>query len=374
MITAFELRNFKCFSQLRLSLKNLTLLTGFNAGGKSSAIQPLLLLTQGLRSAASPKTFALNGSLVRLGTVGDVLPSDSAESIIAFKVSRPTEESSWVFTTRAGDRFLRLIDQATPVAEAATDPDRNLERLSELSRSLAKLTYISAVREGASEAFPIPDGNGHEVGDVGTDGRFAPYWYGQLVDNEVPERRRHPEEPATSLRKQLDAWLAALFPGAQANAQMVSQVSMLSLQFRLSEIGVWHRPANVGYGLTYAFPIIVAMLAAEDDQIVVIDSPEAHLHPSAQSQMGQLLARFAAAGVQILVETHSDHLLNGARLAVKGGVLPHSEMQIHFFTGATKEGHGVISPTLDSNGRIDEWPDGFFDQSEKDLSRLAGWE
>ena len=106
----------------------------------------------------------------------------------------------------------------------------------------------------------------------------------------------------------------------------------------------------------------------------MIDSPEAHLHPSAQSQMGRLLARFAAAGVQILVETHSDHLLNGARLAVKERVLPHTALQIHFFTGATKEGHGVVSPTLDSNGRIDEWPDGFFDQSEKDLSRLTDWE
>ena len=77
MITYFELRNFKCFIQLRLSLKNLTLLTGFNAGGKSSAVQPLLLLAQGLRSSVSPNTFALNGSLARLGTVGDVLPSDS---------------------------------------------------------------------------------------------------------------------------------------------------------------------------------------------------------------------------------------------------------------------------------------------------------
>jgi predicted ATPase len=371
MITYLELINFKCFSKLRLSLKNMTLLTGFNAGGKSSALQPLLLLAQGLRSSVSPSTFALNGSLARLGTVGDVLPSDTAESIIEFKVSRSSEERSWVFTTRAGDRFLRLTGQAEPVVGTA---DGKLEPLSEPSRSVAKLTYISAVREGASEVFPIPDENSNEVGDVGTDGRFAPYWYDQLVDNEVPERRRHPEEPATSFRKQLDAWLAALFPGAQANAQMISQVSMLSLQFRLSEIGVWHRPANVGYGLTYAFPIIVALLAAEDDQLVVIDSPEAHLHPSGQSQMGQILARFAAAGVQILVETHSDHLLNGARLAVKGGVLPHSEMQIHFFSGATKEGHGVVSPTLDSNGRIDEWPDGFFDQSEKDLSRLAGWE
>ena len=59
-------------------------------------------------------------------------------------------------------------------------------------------------------------------------------------------------------RKQADAWLGALFPGAQVSVQLVSQISQLGLQFRLSEIGAWRRPANVGYGLSYAFPIVAA--------------------------------------------------------------------------------------------------------------------
>jgi CRISPR-associated Cas5-like protein len=167
--------------------------------------------------------------------------------------------------------------------------------------------------------------------------------------------------------------LGTLFVGAQANVQLIPQVSLLSLQFRLSEIGSWRRPANIGYGLSYAFPVLVALLTAQEGQLVVIDSPEAHLHPSAQSRMGRLLAHFAAAGVQILVETHSDHLLNGVRLAVKNRTLPHVDVRIHFFTGATSEGHGVLSPAIDPDGRIDEWPDGFLDQSEKDLSQLTGW-
>jgi predicted ATPase len=112
---------------------------------------------------------------------------------------------------------------------------------------------------------------------------------------------------------------------------------------------------------------------AQEGQVVVIDSPEAHLHPFAQSQMGRLLAHFAAAGLQILIETHSDHLLNGVRLAVKDKVLSHEAARIHFFTGASADGHGVISPVLDAEGGVSEWPDGFFDQTEKDLSRLTGW-
>jgi predicted ATPase len=145
------------------------------------------------------------------------------------------------------------------------------------------------------------------------------------------------------------------------------------LQFRLSETGEWRRPANVGYGLTYAFPILVALLAAESGDIIILDSPEAHLHPQAQSRMGWLLAVFAAAGIQLVIETHSDHVLNGIRLAVRDKILPVTKLSLLFFTGASLAGHGVICPRVDEQGRINEWPDGFFDQSDKDIAQLAGW-
>jgi predicted ATPase len=237
---------------------------------------------------------------------------------------------------------------------------------------ISRLIYISAVRGGAEVAYPSRDAQVTNV--IGAEGQYAPFWYDQLVDDEVPPERRHPDEPAPSFRKQVDAWIGALFPGAQANVQSLPQISMFGLQFRLSNIGAWRRPANIGYGLTYAFPILVSLLAASKGTIIVIDSPEAHLHPSAQSKMGRVLAHFAKSGVQIIVETHSDHLLNGARLAIKEGQLPNNSLRIHFFTAPTPTSHGVISPIVDADGRIYEWPAGFFDQSEKDLSLLATWE
>ncbi len=371
MITALEIENFKCFAQLRLSFGALTLLTGFNGGGKSSAVQPLLLLAQSLRNSASPETFALNGPLVHLGTVSDILPSESGNSAVRFKIYGPSSDvAHWHLSTRGRDRF--LVESSKSKGILVKD-DAGASLGDSVRESLANLIYLSAVREGTANSYPIPDSNTEILGDVGTDGRFAAYLYDQFVDNEVPELRRHPNEAATSLRKQLDAWIGTLFPGAQVNVRIIPQVSLLSLQFRLSEFGAWLRPANIGYGLSYAFPILVALLAAHHGQVVIIDSPEAHLHPSAQSQMGRILAHFATAGVQIIVETHSDHLLNGARLAVKERILQHTGLQIYFFTGAGKQGHGVISPTIDRDGGINEWPAGFFDQSEKDLSRLADW-
>lgn len=373
MISALEIENFKCFGRLRLPLGALTLLTGFNAGGKSSAIQPLLLLAQGAKAGAGATRYSLNGPLVRLGTVGDVLPAGTNQSNFKFGLSLDAGSASWTFNSRAGDRQVDLLGAEFTGPSVRSKQARTA--LAEMFRQLlSSLSYISAVREGVADSYPLPDSDDFGVADVGIDGRFAAYWYNHLVDEELPKARLHPNEPATSMRKQADAWFSALFPNAQINVQHLAQVAAESLQFRLSGTGDWRRPANVGYGFTYAFPILIALLSAkEQGQVIVIDSPEAHLHPRAQSQMGKMLASFAAAGVQIIVETHSDHLLNGVRLAVKERVLNPKLLAIHFFTEAALEAHGVVSPVIDLEGRMSDWPAGFFDQSEMDLAKLSGW-
>jgi len=88
--------------------------------------------------------------------------------------------------------------------------------------------------------------------------------------------------------------------------------------------------------------------------------------------MGRMLGMFAAAGVQIVVETHSDHVLNGARIAVRDkSILPH-QVALNFFKGSSDDGDGLISIGIDGNGALSEWPDGFFDQAEHDLMALSG--
>ena len=262
-------------------------------------------------------------------------------------------------TLQAGDRVLPL---------AAAPESRPGDRL---ERALRTLSFLGAVRRGAEDAFPIPERI--DARDVGHDGRYAPYWFDRLADEDIDPRRHFPGAEAGIFRRQLDCWLASLFPGAQANVQNVTATSQMNLQFRLAEFGSWQRPSNIGYGLTYAFPILVALLAAGPDQVIVIDSPESHLHPSAQSRMGRILATLASAGVQIVVETHSDHLLNGVRLAVRDGELLAEDLRIHFFKGPDGREHGVTTPAVGTGGEIYEWPEGFFDQGEKDLYRLAGW-
>lgn len=375
MVDALSFRNFKCFDDLRLSIKPLTLLTGFNGGGKSTSIQPLLLLAQGLRGNWATDRFALNGPLARLGSAGDVLPRGASENRIVVQVSSGDEEAEWQLEARSGIRELSVVGGRS--AKGGRKDVNWTEvialagvRSSALVASVSRLSYLSAVRTGPSDAFPYPDADS-TAPDVGVLGEFAPFWLDRSVDNELDSTLLNSSEPATSIRKQLDAFLGDLFPGAQANVVAVPQASSLTVQFRLGDESGWQRPANIGYGLTYTFPILVALLTSVPGQIIVIDSPEAHLHPSAQSQMGRILAKFAAGGRRIIIETHSDHLLNGCRLAVADKAISSEDVAIHFFAG-TRSG-GVTSPVIDRDGNIDAWPTGFFDQSEKDLAQLAGW-
>ena len=103
--------------------------------------------------------------------------------------------------------------------------------------------------------------------------------------------------------------------------------------------------------------------------MLIIENPEAHLHPRGQTQVGRLLALAACAGTQVIIETHSDHLLNGIRLAIYDGLLAPDDVMLHFFarSGSVSD---VKTPKLDRNGRLNYWPNGFFDEWDKNLELL----
>ena len=176
------------------------------------------------------------------------------------------------------------------------------------------------------------------------------------------------------MKDQVEAWIGEISPGVRIKLETDLEMDLVSLryQFRLQDgLSNAYRATNVGFGLTYTLPIVVAALAASPDSLLLIENPEAHLHPQGQSRIGDLLARVASCGVQVVIETHSDHVLNGIRLAVHAGNLRPDEMMLYFFRLDEQDGHSeVISPRIDSDGRIEPWPTGFFDQAEKDLLEL----
>ena len=379
-IAHITLRNFKCFKALDLPCAPLTLLTGHNAGGKSTVLQALLLLAQGLREAPNTNLLPLNGRLVDLGAGSDVIHHSASPQTLSFGAASSRERATWRFDvdkTLSARGLMRLaeISYARDGDSVDVPNGRMLPSglsTSDLVASLRSTTFISAGREMQIDAYPVPRASAHVFGDVGPSGEYAPYWYLEFADDEVSPMRRHPADNRETVRAQVDVWLNELFPGARANAERLAVDAPVRLSFRLGQTSPWSKPANVGYGLSYAFPMLVALLTAEPGSIVVIDSAEAHLHPRAQSAVGRLLARIAGSGLNILAESHSDHLLNGVRLAVREGVLEPNDTAIHFFR-LLHQNPSVTTVAVDRNGAISDWPEGFFDQTERDLATLSGW-
>lgn len=381
MLTSTKIENYKCFVSKTIALAPLTVLTGYNAAGKSSALQPLLIMSQALKLGGVTEDVPLNGALVRLGTVADVMAFNARDRFLRFGFATEQANVDWTLGIEDGPgaRSLRVIEPALEPRTTGGEPDTSAAAqlkmgdspLLSLLRSLREVVYLGATRTGVAEVSQIPDTLGTNA-DVGSTGEYAAWLYARSVDDEIDQQRRHGTEEGLTLRRQLDAYLSDLFPKGQATADLVPRTSLAWLGFRSSTQSGWMRPINTGYGLTHAFPILVALLLAKKHQVLVFDSPEAHLHPSAQSRLGAMLARFASAGIQILVETHSDHVVNGIRLAVQKEALSNKDVVFHFFDNDTdgRAGH-LQTLRVNSRGSVSNWPVGFFDQSERDLTFLS---
>ena len=164
MISSLSIKNFKCFNNLHLAISPLTLLTGFNGGGKSTALQPLLLLAQGFRAPRGTQGFPLNGPLVRLGTVGDVLPENSPAKEVEITVGGKNESIEWTLGAPAGDRMFtvssaRRDTEAPQLINTQSEPSPTNSDMQEtaLGSALKELIFLSAVRQAPAEAFPVPD-------------------------------------------------------------------------------------------------------------------------------------------------------------------------------------------------------------------------
>ena len=87
--------------------------------------------------------------------------------------------------------------------------------------------------------------------------------------------------------------------------------------------------------------------------------------------MGELVARAAQGGVQVILETHSDHLMNGIRIGVKNKVICQGKVQINFFQNNQMTGRKeILNPQIQEDGRLSSWPDGFFDEWDKAIDEM----
>jgi predicted ATPase len=347
----------------------------------------------------------LNGKDVSLGTADELVDKISGRDSFAIGFENDDISALWRFGVDADDAMIAPLRELTwrqfasgqgetmradergtafqlvPLKGLATG-DAVVDILVPLYQTIRALTYVSADRIGPRETYPASS-RAQQTG-VGARGEFTPWYIEQNEELKIPDTMCRKSTPP-QLKRQVEAWLAWFFPGSALEIEPIARTNQFAMRLRTSAETNYHRPANVGYGLSLILPVITACLGAvgfaqEEDRpapLVLVENPELHLHPAGQSAMGVFLARAAASGAQLIIETHSDHVLNGIRRAVKGIdselILKPEQVAIHFFLPREGQRPQVISPLIDQNGTIDSWPEGFFDQFDKDTASLIDW-
>lgn len=354
MIDYLKINRFKSFLSEKLHLSNLTLLAGLNSSGKSSVIQSLRMHNAAL-AGNSPLLYGHGGV--------DELRSkfSSPKDVISIKlIFKDSSESSLLLSDNKSSR-----------------PEKGPE-----------FFYVGADRLGPQPNLPIEQSLNTSP-RVGDKGEYVFDFITRLIEHDyiLPEQLYHANSQGITFEHILQGWLSEISPGVNFTFKRNNKADISH-----AEIDTF-RPTNVGFGLSYTLPIIAAALGAvakpvvdkdneqwvsdwEDRKkrngiLLVLENPEAHLHPRGQTAMGKLLALCAAQGVQVVVETHSEHVMDGIRIAIKQNTIASSRVQFHYFTKEDTGRTSVQSPVINQDGKLDFWPDGFFDQTLKNRAILA---
>ena len=366
MIVEIRLENFKRFHDLTLRTADLTVLTGANGAGKTSILHSLLLARQMTRQPQQSHV-ELNGvDTLELGGAEDVIHREAGDELAAIEVL-DTEGRRWRWSFRApgSKQTLNAAVVDMPVGYEGA-----------IAKPPPWFTYLCAERLGPRDVLSASAADVGELG-VGSRGEFV----AQVLDSFDRSRVRNgrlvintTETTISGLLHQTESWMGKIVRPTQIETRWFPNTSVTRLRFKTPGLRTeWTRAPNAGFGISYALPIVVAALRAESGGLLLVENPEAHLHPAGQSTIGGFLARVAADGVQVFVETHSDHVLNGIRVAVAEGTaaLNPEQAAIHFFRAEDNGGPTVESMELRRTGELATWPAGFFDQAQIDLAALA---
>lgn len=369
MIDSIEIHNFKCYKHKKFDFSELTVFCGTNSVGKSTAIQALSIPLQ----SRFDKVAKLNGQLVSVGFGNDIHHKDNTGQVgqdlsLSVKVDLDGYVLEWGYQELDdSSKDLQLLGGYSEI-------------LPEGFKSLvSNFQYLQADRLGPQNSFDLIEGSRFHEHWLGAKGEFTsevlsrsqkykPLYLGGAFEptKDNPDPRMHLSDSRDGLLRQINAWLNEISPGIELNPDLIEEavasVNIFGQNYR-SKI----KPQNVGFGVSYVLGIVTALLNTPKGGLVIIENPEAHLHPKGQSYLGRLIALTAQAGVQVIVETHSDHLLNGIRVITRLKEDFAPELFTLYYISQGEQQSNVEKITIAKDGKLSNWPDGFFDQQAQDM-------
>lgn len=402
-IVSLSVSGYKSIIQEQsIEVRPLTLLAGANSSGKSSIMQPLLLLKQTLESSYDPGTLLLNGPNVRNSSLEQIfsLLGKNTPSL-DFRMGVVTAERDSL-----GIRFNRVVKGKLAIAEMTVSsddskkvtmsPEMTPEEIKivvqELNPKILELLYSEdelQVRqercflEVVSKETPfticasagpwvknhilglihVPGlrGNVETTYKVSAVGRVFPGTFENYVASVVLSWQSDPKQISLigqSLEMLGLTWKIVAKPINDTQVEL--KVGRLSKRVNGSVDDVVNI-SQVGFGVSHALPVLVALQVAEPGQLVYLEQPEIHLHPRAQTAMAKVLADAALRGVRVVAETHSSLLLLGIQTLVAEGKLPPELVKLHWFTRGKDGATAIRSADLDEAGAFGDWPEDFAD-------------
>ena len=349
MIEYLHVRNFKALRDAAFPLSSLNLLSGLNGTGKSSLVQTLLLLRQSCeRDSLFSRGLLLRGGCAVVGTDQDVVSQESGETCIHLTLKWQELPDPVNFVFYGVSHF-----DARPARS-----DVKIKHPEQLSLFNDRFQYLGSDRGSSRsrhELSGFSDGQGNALGSCGENTiRFIARYGNRPMSC---EKLRHPLSKSSELLANINAWLSEVVPGHGVKEETVLSSNSFAR----------------GLGFHSVLPVITALVSARSGDLLIIENPELNLHPKGQAVIGKMCALAADAGIQVIIESHSDHLLNGIRVAVKKGKAPASAVKLFFFerqVDGKEHASRIRNLVIGDNGRISEWPDGFFDEWDNQLEQL----
>jgi predicted ATPase len=350
MLTKLKLRNFKCFNEIEIDFGNLTVLAGGNATGKSSVIQAILFYSY------VPKKNSLlvdvnDAYELNLGVASSLISHNPKGNDNLIEIEAETGERTGL--------VVLIPSKESPNA---------LEHLNSAPNfGDVYIKYLKAERVGP-RTFTRASGS-HD--DLGYSGEFTPSVIENADNRDIKVHTKLAgDKNHLKFSAQVEKWMSAIigYMDIDITTDYTKGFTDMRIKNQVTDFGI--APTLTGFGITYVMPIVVAGLlcSARPGSVLIVENPEAHLHPMAQSNIGKFLAILAECGVQVIIETHSEHIVDGARVQLKNDN-ETDRMIVNFF----ELNNGMVTMetiTLKNNGELTFWPKGFFDQKQSDLREL----
>jgi predicted ATPase len=380
MIQSIEIKNFKSIKSKYFPLRNLNIVLGLNGQGKSSFIQSILLLRQSEK--LNEGILRLNGGdngLVNIGTTKDARYQYSEEGAnlsfeLQFNGTKP-------YLIAFGYELDADIFKQNSIAN-----DYILKNQQE-SLFTNKFQYLNAQRIEPKIANEGSYSNVVEANNIGKYGQFTVH-YIELrgneeiaFDNVLHEKTElyevQGEKRANkTLINQINLWLGEISPGVNVRTTKVTaDLILLEYVFKQPNFGNTNRfkPENVGFGISYALHVVTALLKAKQGDLLIIENPESHIHPKGQAELGKLITLVAQNDVQVIIETHSDHIINGIRVGVKEKPeMKDRTILFHFEKIVTdsEQYSKITNIEIDNKGELSEYPKDLLEEWSNQLLKL----